>query len=47
MTSELRHCSACMQEEDMHIDDGFEAPFPDDLGGNLDDLLPDKADEQG
>ena len=29
-----------VQEEDMHVDDALPAPFPDDLGANLDNLLP-------
>ncbi|CAK0784792.1 hypothetical protein CVIRNUC_007996 [Coccomyxa viridis] len=36
-----------VQEDDMHVDTSFEAPIPDDLGGNLDDLLPDTAENQG
>ena len=47
LTSELQFCSACIQGEDMYVDNGFEAPVPDDLRGNLDDLLPDKAEDQG
>ena len=31
----------------MHIDTSFEAPIPDDLRGNLDDLLPGTAEDQG
>ena len=47
LTCELQYYSGCMQEDDMHVDTSFEAPIPDDLGGNLDDLLPDTAENQG
>ena len=47
MSCELQFRHGCMQEEYMTVDTSFEAPIPDDLGGNLDDLLPDTAEDQG
>ena len=34
-----------VQEEDMHVEDALPAPFSDDLGANLDNLLPSRPED--